>query len=220
MVLNVEIYNGHIRETKELPLTVAELEASLQLHKYTGENRPKDPSVENLVLPPISLSFYSYVYASNRVPSEMDLMESYLNQEEFFAYVPNNMVQVSYSNKTSTVPLDALIARILRTYPSLVRDLHFYLMAHESGLFSAVRYSVGADFKEGVDIKVQHNGKWYNIGLYVATKRSLFYKSKKLFRHHPVDMINLELHPNEAHIVGNFMLYAKEHIIKLFNMIK
>lgn len=220
MILNVEIYNGHIRQTKDFPLTVADLENALQQYKYTGANRVKDPLVENLILPPISLSFYSCVYRDGSIPSEMELVEEYLNQEDFFSYIPNNMVEVSYGNKRSSVPLEALVARILRTYPSLVRDLHFYLMVYESGLFSAVRYSVGADYKQGIDIKVQCNDKWYNVGLYVSTKRSLFFKGKKLFRHQPIDLINLELHPSEAHTVGDFMLYSQEHVSQLLKLIK
>ena len=49
---------------------------------------------------------------------------------------------------------NALIERILRIYPSVVRDLHFYLMAYENGLFSAVRYSVGAEYEQGLSVKV------------------------------------------------------------------
>ena len=220
MVLNVEIYNGHIRQTKEFPLTVAEVESTLQRYEYTGTNRVKDPSVEKLILPPIVLSFYSCIYKDGSIPSEMDLVEEYLNQENIFSYLPNNMVAIFYNNKQTTVSLDALIARILRTYPSLVRDLHFYLMAYESGFFSAVRYSVEADYAQGIDIRVRYNDKWYNVGLYVSTKRSLFFKKKKLFRHRPVSLINLELHPKEAHIVGDFMLYSREHVNELLLLIK
>lgn len=219
MVLNVEIYNDHIRQTKEFSLTVSKVEEFLIKQKYTGQNRKKDPAVENLLLPPISLTFYHCVYEDGQIPSEMRLIEAYLDQEEFFSYTANKMVEVSYGGRRSLVLLESLIARILRTYPSLVRDLHFYLMAHESGLFSAVRYSVGADYKQGVDIKVKYNEHWYNIGLYVSTKRSLFYKGKKFFRHNPVDIINFELYPNEAHMVGDFMLYSRDHISRLLSLI-
>lgn len=160
MVLNVEIYNDHIRQTKEFSLTVSKVEEFLIKQKYTGQNRKKDPAVENLLLPPISLTFYHCVYEDGQIPSEMRLVEAYLDQEEFFSYTANKMVEVSYGGQRSLVLLESLIARILRTYPSLVRDLHFYLMAHESGLFSAVRYSVGADYvraRRKSPIRVQLN---------------------------------------------------------------
>lgn len=220
MILNIELYNGHIRKTKDLALTVERLEETLQHYKYSGENRIKDPVVEDLALPPIASSFYNFIYETNMLPSEDDLIESYLGQSDFFSYLPGEKVEVTYSGKSTVVSLEGLIGRILRTYPSLVRDFHFYLMAHESELFSAVRYSVIEDVGHGVDIKVQHNGKWYNIGLCLSSKRSLFYKFKKTFRHKPVDIIYIELKSNEAHKVGDYMLYSQWHVGQLMRQLK
>ena len=76
MILNVEIYNGHIRQTKELALTVSSLEESLQRNKYSGEKREMDPAVENLILPPITLSFYSFIYKTGSLPSDSELSEN------------------------------------------------------------------------------------------------------------------------------------------------
>lgn len=218
--MNVEIYNGHIRQTKELSLTIAALEETLQRYKYSGENRIKDPVVEDLVLPPITLSFYSCIYKTGLLPSDSELVEEYLNQEGYFSYVPENRVEVTYSGKSTVVSLEGLIGRVLRTYPSLVRDFHFYLMAHESNLFSAVRYSVSEDYGQGIDIKVQYNSKWYNVGLCLSSRRSLLYKAKKAFRHKPVDIIYIELQKNEAQIVGDYMLYTEKHIHKLLKSIE
>ena len=220
MILNVEIYNGHIRQTKSLDLTVASLEETLQHYKYSGENRLRDPAVEDLVLPPITLIFYSCIYKTGFLPSDSELVEEYLNQKEFFSYVPESKVEVTYSGKCTVVSLDGLVGRILRTYPSLVRDFHFYLMARESNLFSAVRYSVTDDYGKGVDIKVQYNDKWYNVGLCLSSKRSLFYKAKKAFRHRPTDIIHIELQQSEANMVGDYMLYTKKHLEQIIQRVR
>ena len=160
MILNVEIYNGHIRQTQSLELTVVRLEELLRCYEYSGENREKVPSVEKMALPPFALSFYSFIVKTGMLPSEDDLLEEYLKQDKYFSYIPDGKVEVTYKGNRDVVPLAGLIGRVLRTYPSLVRDFHFYLMAYESNLFTAVRYSVSEDVDQGVDIKVQYNGKW------------------------------------------------------------
>ena len=54
--------------------------------------------------------------------------------------------------------LNALKARILRTYPSLLRDFHFYLMLKECNSFDKVTYSCADDIK-GTDITIVHKNK-------------------------------------------------------------
>lgn len=219
MVLNVEIFNGHIRQVKDLSLTAETLEQLLSDYKYSGEGRIRDPAVEDLQFPPIALTFYSVLYETGLPPTDMALVEAYLAQEDYFAYLPGEKVSVTYGGRTTSVSLDGLIARILRTYPSLIRDLHFFLLARDCGHFSAVRYSADADFAQGVDIKVQYNGAWYNVGLCLSSKRSLFYKARKAFRHKPIDIIYIELEQKDAKIVGDYMLYSEQHINQLLKQI-
>lgn len=219
-VLNVEIYNNHIRQVKDFSLTCLSLEDKIKDFKYEGENRVKDDKVENLLLPPIALTFYSLVYDMGNAPSPDILIEEYLGQEDYFGYLPEDKVEVNYNGVLTVVSLEGLIARILRTYPSLVRDLHFYLMAEESGLFEAVHYSFKEDYKGKVDIRVKYKDKWSNVGLLLGSKRSLFYRFKKKFRHKEVDVIYIELQKDKAKWVGDFMLYTREHINELWRKIK
>ena len=58
--------------------------------------------------------------------------------------------------------LNALKARILRTYPSLLRDFHFYLMLKECNSFDKVTYSCADDIK-GTDITIVHKSKKYVV---------------------------------------------------------
>ena len=48
MILNVEMYNDHIRQTKELHLTSSQLEETVKHYEYKGEKRVVDEQVENL----------------------------------------------------------------------------------------------------------------------------------------------------------------------------
>lgn len=220
MVLNVEMWNNHIRQVKEFSLTCETLEQKLEEMKYTGEKRVVDDKVENLLLPPIALTFYSLIYDMGNVPTEDLLIEEYLGQEEYFGYLPDEKIEVTYNGVVTVVSMDGLISRILRTYPSLIRDFHFYLMSSESGLFEAVKYSFIDDYKNKIDLKIKYKEEWHNVGLMLGSKRSIFYRFKKRFRHKPVDVIYIELDKKDAHWVGDFMLYTRNHINELWRQIK
>ena len=219
-VLSVEMWNNHIRQVKDFSLTCETLEEKLKEMRYTGEKRVVDNTVENLLLPPIALTFYSLIYDMGNVPTEDLLIEEYLNQEEYFGYLPDEKVEVTYNGVVTVVSLEGLISRILRTYPSLIRDFHFYLMSSESGLFEAVKYSFIDDYKNKIDLKILYKEEWHNVGLLLGSKRSLFYRFKKKFRHKPVDVIYIELDKKDANWVGDFMLYTKKHLNDLWRSIK
>lgn len=221
MIQNVEISQGAIRQSKALSLTVSSIEDRLLNLPYSGEHLVKDPKVENLQLPSIALQFYSLVYATGTVPCDNDLVEAYLSQEQHFSYVPSDKVEVNYLGSRTVVKLQSLIARILRTYPSLVRDLHFYLMAYESKLFDAVYYSVTNDFAKGVDLRVRHRQNWYDVALFLDTSRSIFFWQRKAKRHRRNNdrLINISLNPAEAQIVGPYMLYTHQHVQQLKHLI-
>lgn len=219
MIINVEIYNDHIRQVKDLSLTVATLEEILKSYKYSGEGKKKEPAVENLRMPPMTLTFYSFLFDTGTIPTDMSLAEEYLNNSAF-AYIPDGKVEVDYEGKRTIVTLEGLYGRILRTYPSIIRDLHFYLQLKESGLFEAVRYSVKADFEDKVDVKVQYQGAWYNIGLMLSSKRSLAFWEKKKSRHKPIDTIDIGLNDCPKSRVGDYDLYTHHHIQRLLKKIK
>ena len=63
---------------------------------------------------------------------------------------------------------EALIVRILRTYPSLIRDFHFYLLLMEDGYFQDVIYFCKIDIK-GNDIVIRCNNNEYVLSLFVDT---------------------------------------------------
>jgi len=222
VVINVELYNNHIRQVCDLSLTVAKLEDIICKYPYNGEKRVKDQLVENSQLPPIALSFYSYIYEHDTVPSPETLIEQYLSQSYFDVRV-DGRVNVTYQGKTIDVLHEGLIARIYRTYPSILRDFHFYLQCVESGYFQAVKYSFQDDFCNGIDIKVQYNNKWFNVALMQNTYRSLFFRNKKKNRHESREkeqpLINIELDQFKSKRCGDYNLYTPQHIKLLFDRI-
>ena len=220
MILNIELSNKHIREVRDLTLSVSSLEQTIKALPYDGESRIKDQTVENSQLPPIALVFYDYLYKNDLPPAPETLINHYLNQPYFSSISPSQL-RVSYGSETKVVSREGIEARILRTYPSLLRDLHFYLMSVESGLFEGVWYSLDDDFKKGIDIKVRYNGKWFNVALLQKTRRSIFFRDRKKSRHDGsnADVIYIELDREESKKCGDYYLFTKDHVKKVFDSI-
>ena len=218
MILNVEMCNDHIRQTKELRLSSSLLEETVKHYEYKGEKRVVDEQVENMLLPPIALVFYGLLYECDNVPSPDDLLKAYFKQP-YFSFVADKKVNVNYENNTALCNIESIAARVLRTYPSLLRDLHFYLLVNESNCFDAVRYSFKKDYEEKIDVQILHNGKWYSVGLLLNSKRSLFYKFKKQFRHKQTDVLYVELDKSDCKMCGDYMLYTEHHIKQLQKMV-
>lgn len=219
MITDIEIFNNQISQVKNLAINMDDLEKILLTLPYSGEGLIKDESLENFRLPPIALCFYNYIFEQETIPSEDELVENYLNYPYFIASL-DGVVEIIYSGQKLVTTKEKLRARVLRTYPSLIRDFHFYLMLKESGLFKCVKYSFIADFFDRVDIKVMYNNKWYNIALMIASSRSLFYREKKNNRHSPIQTIDILLHKENSKQVGFFRLYTESHLFQLMKKIK
>ena len=170
-------------------------------------------------MPPIVLPFYWYVYEKDNVPPPETLVKNYLTQDNF-KELPNNKIEVDYKNKISTLNKKSIVARVLRAYPSLVRDLHFYLLAKECGYFQEVKYSFIEDFEDGIDIKVKYKNKWHNVALMQNTARSLnYYAIKKTRRHPQLKIIDIPIDIHACDKCGDYYLYTKSHIHTLLTEI-
>lgn len=134
---------------------------------------------------------------------------------EYYSLNANELVisgeQVLYRDRTfKKLDLDA---RVLRTYPSLIRDYHFYLMLLKENCFDKVVYSCKNDIA-GKDLIVQHKGKEYVVSLFVKTRRSNFFKGiKNAFRHkYDKNEIQVPLDLNSAEKCGDFFVYSTRDV--------
>lgn len=110
--LNLNQYANHL---DLFPLSVADIESQIVQFKLQFLNI-RNPQVEWKISFPIFLdSFYKFIYNKKRLPS----------QTEYFDYYIKNNRGWFQSNPLSDELLEGLKARLLRTYPSLIRDLHF-----------------------------------------------------------------------------------------------
>lgn len=117
--------------------------------------------------PNMMLSLWSFITLHRFIPTQKEFLNYFLRTHSEFIAAFN---------------LEAVKARVLRTYPSLMRDLHFYSLTKESGVFKNVLYDAQKDTGEGVDLVVELGKQEYNVCCYVATRRSEEFRAKKLNR--------------------------------------
>jgi hypothetical protein len=174
--------------SENLPdLTTADIEAVLG---RCGYERPRfyDDEVERNGCPPFVNPFYIWLLEHGRIPTPLEHINLY------FALYP----------WTDNGRRAGLEARILRAWPSLVRDLHLTALLREAGM--RVTYSVDFD-RAGIDVAVwpplDGRPPLY-VHAYVWSPRSEQFRRRKVRgpRH-----FDLPLHRREARVVGNVWLY-------------
>lgn len=181
----------------------------------------KDARIENAQLPPFNLIFFRYVMNCNAIPGTEIFIGECINH--YFEKIEEGYhIKVSgFENKTS-YEYTALKGRIMRTYPSLIRDLYFYLVCLQSKLFDEVKYSIYNDYFKGIDLKVVYKRRPYFVSIHVATKRSDSFKKLKYSRHSYDNKseIVLRLEMDAMERVGDIYLPKKESLKMLLSEIE
>jgi len=168
-------------------LTTAEIEADIE---RAGYERPRfyDRAAEHNGFPPFLHPFYIWLLEHGRIPTP----EQHINL--YFALYP-------WAGDSHRRGLEA---RILRAWPSIVRDLHLTALLREAGM--RVTYSVDFD-RAGVDVAVwpplDGRPPLY-VHAYVWSPRAEHFRRRKVQgpRH-----FDLPLLRREARVVGNVWLY-------------
>lgn len=216
-LVDIRMLNGQILAIQQNPISSKVVEETIKTIPYKGQGLKIDDEVENARIPAIAQTFYQYVFLFG-VPSPEELFHLYLKQH---FNVSDSLCQLKSTSKSYSIK--GLKARIYRSYPSLIRDFHFYLLCYESKLFEKVYYSLNADFKEGVDVRVTYKGKNIAVALFVETKRSQSYKKKKYNRHKQLTIpeVCITINPfDKANYVGDYALYQTSHIQQLVEQIQ
>lgn len=216
-VIEIRFRNGEAYMHKHHCMTLADYENQIKniVYQDVYENYKKikdETGVEAERFPHVNYVFFSEIFNNRKVPSTNDILNLYFEvYGEYFEFHDNGRY-LSYKNKVYFY--NAVCARILRTYPSLIRDFHFFLMLVEDGSFESVLFSCQYDI-EGKDIIIKHNGKEYVISLFVDTARSWFYKKIKNLRRHVYgyNEIQIPLVLNRARKCGDFYVYDEDDLI-------
>ncbi len=146
-------------------------------------------------IPPINIPFYGYVFKHMNVPQEAELFKAYVASYSFTA--------------------KHLEGRINRAYPSLIRELHFFLLLVESASFQNVKYSLQKDLK-GVDVSFDYGGINYGLEIYLASPNSKKYRETKDAKHpRKSGVISFEMEFKDCHKFGEIFLAKRDTVSKL-----
>lgn len=162
---------------------------------------------------PIFLTpFYKFVYLHNNILTQIGFWDYFISENKGY-----------FDDKNFDKDIMAgLKARIFRTYPSLVRDLHFSIFLKENLKDAIIIYNRKLDIEEGIDILIQFNNKLFGINLYTDTVNSYIGREKKASRHIRFDNIQyIELPVNfkESVKCGEFFLYGKTELLQITDII-
>jgi len=189
-----------------LSLSSKEIENQIKDYKLTFIG-VRDPEIEwRIKLPMFVDTFYALVQETGSVPSQEEFVKKYF---EF------NALDLRETIVTPERKL-GLEARLRRTYPSLVRDLHLNALLHESGF--EVSYDRDTDVAAGVDHMVKYKGSLFMIHSYVGTSRGRLGRQIKNQRHDftgkHFDII-LDMSNPKVKKVGDFFLYSDNEVGRL-----
>lgn len=212
-VIDIKLSGDQIYTLKYLDLSSTKIEDQISKFSYTGQNRDKSELVENSELPPFILTFYSYIFEHSGIPSENEFVINYLQD---FNMNGKGLVSINKPPYVfDNLPKEMLIGRVLRTYPSLIRDIHFFYLCKESDIFESVKYSLRIDYFEGIDLIVTLNSCEYHISLFVNSKRANEYKKKKERRHvynSKVEILVVLNRDSATNKISDFFLFDRSHV--------
>jgi hypothetical protein len=159
--------------------------------------------------PTFLTSFYRYVYKNKTIPTQNEFWECYLKDNKKF---------LAEHNFNDEIIL-ALKARIYRTYPSLVRDIHFTCYVKEN-LSGDVIYNRKLDVNDGIDMLIKYQNKMFAVNLFTATTRSYMGREKKKNRHiiyENIHYLELPVDLKGTYTCGQFFLYKETEYNKLIS---
>ena len=222
-------------ELDSFPVTYQDIETQI-IHYSLDFPQTRNERVEwEIEFPMFVPSFYKYIISRNGlVPSQEQYWETYQNDYRQWFRKENLKDEL----------LMGLKARIYRTYPSLVRDIHFakylkntlmdadvlydvmlfhYTKYLENTLtYIEVIYNMQLDIKEGIDLLLVVNRRCHAVNLYTDTGLSHMARQKKLFRHanySNVNYIEIPVAFNGSRQVGDFFLYGEREQQKIIELL-
>lgn len=147
---------------------------------------------------------------NNQIPSQDEFVERYFR---------DNVAELS--NVLTKSMKKGLEARLRRTYPSFVRDVHFGALLRERSL--DVSYGRDTDVCAGVDHTIRFRGLTFHIHCYVNTRIGRMGRRIKNKRHDFRGIhldVEMDLGAESAKSVGDFYLYSDDHVDYLIGLME
>jgi hypothetical protein len=192
-------------QLEQIDISLSELEKQMKrIYLPTGE--AKNDYVASKNLPYMNDVFIDMLIERGKLPTPFDFFIEYL---DYYSDKDSIKDIVGKGYKTH------LRGRLFRTYPSLLRDIHFGMSLKGYG-FDEVVYNSTLDGKLGVDLLVIQNGIKYAVHLYVVTQNSLKHRKHKIKDDYGVDCsIELPLQLSSARAIGEIKVYSFSYFFEL-----
>lgn len=184
----------------------ASLEKAMAKHRLNFPSL-RDREVECHRFTPFVFEYYELVAQCGWPPYQSEFVDSYIKKHmsEF---------KDLYARKG-----DYIRARLKRCHPSYARDLHFGLLCRESGLFDDVIYNCELDVRQGIDLLIIKDAKFYGIHNFVDTAKANEWRSKKDNRHSDKNQfmteIDFTVFKKDGKPCGDYFLFGAEQVKKL-----
>ncbi len=214
-IKDIRISNNRISVIRDANISIIDIEEQIGKIPYTPARGEKDNETENAKVPPFIQVFYFLFFSYLKIPTENDFWKNYLT----WVGAENNKEEVEIEGVK--YKSEGLKNRLNRTYPSLIRDLHFLYLLEASQKFEQVDYSMDRDYYNGLDLKVTHNNKEVYISLYIDTSRSRYFKEKKTKRHDYSTVHEIEFIVDFSSLtkIGSIYVLNQSHVKLLENML-
>lgn len=205
-------YNDLSDDLQRSAISAAQIEKQISEYKLTFIS-VKDKVVEwGMKFPMFVPAFYDYVFQRNLIPDQNTFWDHYLAINSSDSVIRGLKDELKLGLK----------ARVFRTYPSLVRDIHFVTMVKESACFEKVIYNMKLDIEKGVDMLIEQGNKLFAVNLYTKTYRAQIGREKKKYRHTSDERFIYVEFPVEfkgSKQCGDFFLYGSKELGQLKSLI-
>lgn len=140
------------------------MENIMQDMRYTGTGKERNSKLEkDNSIPLFIWTFTNFFDELGTLPTEQMFIDEYFD---------TNTHKLRHYTKS------AVSGRIYRTYPSLLRERHIILLLSEDNAIDAVYYSPIWD-SNGVDCFVYYKGIWFDLDIFIDSKKAKEYRKKK-----------------------------------------
>ena len=214
--IDIGLEKGSITYVRKVNWTSALIEQQVASLAYSGENLLKDAEVEKAKLPPFALAFYKFLFFKGQLPTEQELWTQYLIAH--FGVLDETRIHYFRKGTWRVYNADAVKARLLRSFPSLIRDFHFFVLCQESGRLQEVKYSLRDDYFNGVDLTLTYLNKTFRVAVMLNSERARQFKEQKYSRHAATseqEVVMLFDLPRSEQNKGKIKLFSSQHIQQL-----
>ena len=196
----------------QISLTSAEIQNTVSSFRLRFPQERNQEVEWRIQLPMFVDAFYDYIIKYQTIPDQETFFQHYLSFNKAFF------------DKLNRPDLESGIkARAFRTYPSLVRDVHFNKFIEERlGNLCCVLYNTKLDIEEGIDLMIATNKNNNGICFFTKTRRGYVGRKAKENRHVLFDNVRYVEMPMEFQgsvKAGAFFLYGMKEYNELYNFL-